>query len=165
MKWVKRKSQKINCFATINDIFYSAGEDIYEEYSGSDFNGEFIQSYYTCSTVNLGSDNTVKIFYYPPRVTLDLEYDNRFYVKYQKNYDTLKPAKVRYIAADGIKNVLYWDIGRWDVGYYPPKVLNAIAKLPPAMFNTMDITFFNTQQGEEFCIKTLECSRIKVKQR
>ncbi len=163
--WVKRKSQKINCFATINDVLYSAGEDIFEEYSGPDFNGEFIQSYYYCSPINLGSDNTVKIFYYPPRVTLDLEYDNRFYVKYQKNYDTLKPAKVRYIAADGIKNVLYWDIGHWDVAHYPPKVLNSIVKLPPAMFNTMEISFFNQQSGEEFCIKTLECSRIKVKQR
>ena len=163
--WVKRKSQKINCFKTINEIFYSAGDDIYEEYSGSDFNGEFIQSYYNCTSLNLGSDNTVKIFYYPPRVTLDLAYDNRFYVRYQKNYDTLKPSKVRYIAADSIKNVLYWDIGHWDLSTYPPKVLNSIVKLPPAMFNTMDITFFNQEAGEEFCIKNLECSKIKVKQR
>ena len=113
----------------------------------------------------MGSDNTVKIFYYPPRVTLDLSYDNRFYVKYQKNYDTLKPAKIRYIAADSIKNVLYWDIGHWDISTYPPKVLNSIVKLPPAMFNTMDISFFNQEAGEEFCIKNLECSNIKVKQR
>ncbi len=163
--WIKRKCQKINCFEMINEILYSAGADIYEEYSGADFDGEFIESYYYCSPINLGSDNTVKIFYYPPRVTLDLDYDNRFYVKYQKNYDTLKPAKIRYIKADGIKNVLYWDIGHWDTGHYPPKVLNSIVKLPPAMFNTMEISFFNTQLGEEFCIKALECSRIKVKQR
>ena len=163
--WVKRKSQKINCFATVNEILYSAGSDIYEEYIGDDFDGKFIESYYCCSPVNLGSDNTVKFFYYPPRVTVDLKYENDFYVRYQKNYDTLKPAKVRHISVDTIKNVLYWDKGSWDSGCYPPKVLNAITKLPPAMFNTLEITFFTTKKGEEFCIKTFECSKIKMKQR
>lgn len=163
--WVKRKCQKINCFAMINDTFYSAGEDIYEEYIGNDFNGEFIEAFYQCAPVNLGSDNTVKIFYYPPRVTLDLGYENNFFVKYQKNYDTLKPPKIRHISSETIKNVLYWDIGYWDKDCYPPKVLNSIVKLPPAMFNTLVMTFFCKNQGQEFCIKSLECSKIKMKQR
>ncbi len=163
--WIKRKSQKINCFTTINEIFYSAGDDIYEEYLGNDFNGEFIQSYYNCTPLNMGSDNTVKVFYYPPRVTLDVAYDNNFYVKYQKNYDTLKPYKTRFIKSDTVKNVLYWDIGYWDKCVFSTKVLNSIAKLPPAIFNTLEISFFNQQPSQEFCIKNLECSSIKVKQR
>lgn len=163
--WVKRKCQKINCFATINDVFYSAGSDIYEEYSGEEFDGQFINAYYQCAPVNLGSDNTVKIFYYPPRVTLDLVYANKFSVKYEKNYDTLKPPKVRQISSHSIKNVLYWDVGYWDNAVFPPKELNAIVKLPPAMFHTLIITFFCDSKGEEFCIKSFECSKIKMKQR
>lgn len=163
--WLKRKCQKINCFATINDIFYSAGKDIYKEYSGEDFNGEFIQAYYQCAPLNLGSDNTIKFFYYPPRITLDLKYKNNFFVKYTKNYDTIKAPKIRQIHAETIKNVLYWDSGSWDIESYLPKVLNSIVKLPPATFNTLEITFFNQNRGEEFCIKTLECSKIKLKQR
>lgn len=163
--WIKRKCPKINCFATINDVFYSAGSDIYEEYSGEDFNGNFIEAFYKCAPLNLGSDNTVKIFYYPPRVTLDLEYANNFQVKYEKNYDTLKPPKIRRIKSSTVKNVLYWDVGGWDKNSFPSKILNSIEKLPPAMFNTLVITLFCNKNGEEFCIKSLECSKIKMKQR
>ncbi len=163
--WIKRKCQKINCFATINDTLYSASNDIFEEYSGNDFNGEFIQSYYNCAPLNLGSDNTIKFFYYPPRVTLDLEFENNFYIKYAKDYDTLKPPKIRRIKAETVKNILHWDVGFWDKESYPPKVLNSIVKLPPAMFNTLEISFFNLYPSEEFCIKNIECSKIKLKQR
>ena len=163
--WVRRKSQKIACLATVNEVFYSAGKDIYEEYTGEDFAGGFIESYYQCTHLNLGSDNTVKIFYYPPRMTIDLGYENNFYVKYLRNYDALKTAKTRTIRANSMKNVLYWDISSWDVGFFAPKVLNSIVKLPPSTFNSIEITFFTTKKGEEFCIKTFECSKIKMKQR
>ena len=162
--WVKRKSQRISCFRVINEVFYSAGSDIYQEYAGEDFAGRFIEAYYQCTPLNLGSDNMIKIFYYPPRMTIDLKYENNFYVRYRKNYDTLKTSRTRFITADTIKNVLYWDVGKWDIGCFSPKFLNAIVKLPPAKFNSLEITFFNTQKGEEFCIKTFECSKIKMKQ-
>ena len=115
--------------------------------------------------MNVGSDNTVKIFYYPPRITIDSNYKNNFYVKYQKNFDTLRTSKVRYVQANSIKYALRWDIGNWDFNYYPPKIVNSIIKLPPAKFNSIEITFFTSKKGEEFCIKTFECSKIKMKQR
>ena len=59
-EWIKRKSQKINAIAIIDNKLYSAGNDgnIYEEYNGITFNGEYIQHYYKCSAFNLGADNT-----------------------------------------------------------------------------------------------------------
>ena len=82
--WVKRRSQKINCFAIIANKLYSAGKKIYEEYVGNDFDGEFIEAYYKCSPLNLGIENSLKILAYPPKLTLDMYYTNNFFVEYTK---------------------------------------------------------------------------------
>ncbi len=70
-EWVKRKCQSINTVSIIDNTLYSAGKEIYEEYTGTTFNGEFIENSYTCSMFNLGADNTMKITKFPPRLTDD----------------------------------------------------------------------------------------------
>lgn len=160
--WVKRKSQKINCFSIISGRLYSAGSKIYEEYVSNDFDGEFIESFYTCTPLNLGRENSIKAFGYPPKITLDMYYANKFYVQYTKNYDD-STTKSRYIKAKTKGNYLYFDIGHWDTSYYPLKNINSSKKLPVSYFRTLQMTFLTQNAGEEFSIKSVEFEKIKVK--
>jgi len=164
--WVKRKSQKLMTFAVIGDALYSVSKNkIYLEYSGDDFDGEFIQSYYYCSPLNLAADNTLKILYIPPRLTLDMSVSNDFMVKYVKNYDSLKVPKTKHIHSKNIKNLFYWDISDWDSdAVFQPKETNSIKKLPPSTFKTLEIKFYTESLSQGFSIKNIEFSRIKVKQ-
>ena len=160
--WIKRKSQKINCFATIGGILYSAGKKIYEEYNSSEFDGNFIEAYYTCTPLNLGIENSLKILSYPPKLTLDMYYNNSFYIEYTKNYDSLT-TKRRYVKAKTLKNSLYFDIGHWDKNYFPIKDINVIKKIPTSFFKTLQITFITKNPGDDFCIRNIEFGKIKYK--
>ncbi len=160
--WVKRKCQKINCFATIGGILYSAGKKIYEEYNSNSFDGEFIESFYKCTPLNLGMENSIKILSYPPKVTLDMYYNNSFYIEYVRNYDSTT-SKIRYIKAKGLKNLLYFDIGHWDLTYFPSKDINSIRTLPASYFRTLQMTLFTQSEGDDFCIKNIEFGKIKIK--
>ena len=88
-EWVKRKCPDVTCFNIINNSLYSGGLSgkIYEEYKTDTFNGTFIRSFYKCTPLNLGVDNTLKILYFPPRITADMTYSGDFWVRYIKNYD------------------------------------------------------------------------------
>lgn len=163
-EWLKRKCQKINCFNVVEGVLYSAGKTINEEYNGETFGGEFIPCFYNCSVFNLGADNTLKILYFPPRLTIDSMYNNNFFVSYIRNYDSTKKIKIREIKNRTVKNVLYYDIGYWDKTNYMPRRLNAISKLPSATFKALEVKLFTVSDGQEFCIKNIEFSRIKVKQ-
>ena len=163
-EWLKRKSQKINTFNMIDGVLYSAGKTINEEYNGSTFGGDFIECNYACSAFNLGADNTLKVLYFPPRLTIDSSYTNNFFVEYVRNYDRTKKIKKKEIKNRTVKNVLYFDVGYWDKSYYMPRRLNSISKLPSATFKALEINILTEQEGQEFCIKNIEFSRIKVKQ-
>ena len=165
-EWIKRKCPDVTCFNIINNTLYSGGEkgNIYEEYKTDTFNGEFIRSFYKCTPLNLGVDNTLKILYFPPRVTIDMTYSSDFWVRYIKNYDTFKAPKVKQIKIKTMKNALYFDVGHWDSTYFPLKELNSIYKLPSATFKTLEIQLYTYSSGEGFCIKNIEFSKIKVKQ-
>ncbi len=160
--WVKRKSQKINCFEVINGVLYSAGNKIYEEYVSGNFDGEFIESFYKCTPLNLGRENSLKTISYPPKITLDMYYNNSFYVEYTKNYDTTT-SKTRYVKLKSMQNFLYFDIGHWDTTYYPIKDINSVKRLPVSFFKTLQITFSTKNIGDDFCIKNIELEKIKVK--
>lgn len=160
--WIKRKCQKINCMATINGVLYSAGNKIFEEYTSNTFNEEFIESYYKCTPLNLGVENSLKILSYPPKVSLDMSFNNSFYVEYTKNYDSFT-TKTRHIKAKSLKNSLYFDIGHWDVDYYPIKDINSVKKLPASYFKTLQMSFCTKYYGDDFCIKNIEFGKIKYK--
>lgn len=165
-EWIKRKCQHINTIGIYENTLYSAGKHIYEEYKGSDFNGEFIDSYYKCTIFNLGADNTLKITKLPPRLTIDGSYKSHFWVKYVKNYNLLKAPKTKEIKGKTLKSILYYDSNfNYDKEYiYLPSSLNLITKIPSATFKALEITFYTNNAGEEFCIKAIEFSKIKVKQ-
>lgn len=164
-EWIKRKCQNINCLGIFNNRLYSAGKDIYEEYISNYFNGEFIDAYYTCSIFNLGEDNTLKITKFPPRATCDGSYRNHFWVKYIKNYNPLKSPKIKEIVGKSYGGVLVWDEGYWDSeAIYQPTNYNATIKLPSATFKALEMTLYTTNADEDFCIKSIEYSKIKVKQ-
>jgi len=165
-EWLKRKCPDVTCFNIINNILCSGGESgkIYEEYKSDTFNGQFVRSYYKCTPLNLGVDNTLKILYFPPRLTIDMTYASDFWVRYVKNYDTFKAPKVKKIEIKTMKDALYFDIGHWDKTYFPLKELNSIYKLPSATFKTLEIQFYCYAQNEGFSIKNIEFSKIKVKQ-
>ena len=160
--WVKRKSQKINCFATIDGVLYSGGKKIYEEYQSKTFDGEFIPSYYKCAPLNFGFEDTLKILAYPPKVSLDMYYQNSFYVEYVKNYDSIT-SKTRYIKLRTLENSLYFDLGHWDNAYFADKDINSIKKLPTSFFKTLQMTFLTKNKGDDFCIRSIEFGKIKVK--
>ena len=165
-EWVKRKCQHINTMAVVDSKLYSTGESIYEEYTTDLFDGEFIDSFYTCSILNLGKDNTLKITKFPPRIAVDASYKNHFFVKYIKNYNVLKQPKIKEIKTKSLKNILVYDSGNtYDTIYsYQPNTVTIITKLPSASFKALEITFYTEDTMQEFCIKSLELSSIKVKQ-
>lgn len=165
-QWVKRKSQNIVNFTVVNNVLYSVGNNkIYQEYIGENFDGEFIQAYYNCSPLNLSADNTLKILYIPPRITLNMDSPNDFYVKYIKNYDYIKTPKIKHIFSKYSKNLFYWDLSYWDSNVtFKTKETNSIKKIPPSTFKTLEIQFFTTKLSQGFSIKNIEFSKIKVKQ-
>lgn len=163
-EWLKRKSNKINCFNVLQSRILSCGTKIFEEYVGFKFDNEYINSYYNCSTANLGADNTLKVLYFPPRVTLDMTRSSEFMVKYVRNYDYLKKSKVKKIRTKTIKNALYWDIGYWDTNFWASAKSTSIYKFPGANFKALEIQIFTNEDGQEFSIMSIEMSKIKVKQ-
>ena len=159
--WIKRKSQKINCFNIIGGKLYSGGKKIYEEYTSNSFNGEFIESYYECSPINLGVENSLKIAY-PPKITLDMYYENKFFVEYTKNYNA-DQTKIKEINGKNAVDSLYFDKGNWDESYFPNKEINTTTKLPVSFFKTLQMSFRTKNIGENFCIKNIEFTKIKEK--
>ena len=164
-EWLKRKCPDVTCFNIVNNKLISGGLSgkIYEEYKTDSFNGTFIRSFYKCTPLNLGVDNTLKILYFPPRLTIDMTYSGSFWIRYLKNYDMFKAPKVKKIEVKPMKDALYFDIGHWDKTYFPLKELNSIYKLPSATFKTLEIQLYCYEKGEAFCIKNIEFSKIKVK--
>lgn len=160
--WVKRKCPKITAIAVINGKLYSAGKKIYEEYVSNEFDGEFIESYYKCSPLNLGIENSLKILAYPPKLTLNMFYTNNFNVEYTKDYNSLT-TKRRHIVSKTLKNVLYFDWSKWDESTFPPDKINVIKRLPAAYFKTLQMTFYTDTEGQNFCINSIEFGRIKSK--
>ena len=165
-EWIKRKCPNVTCFNIVNNTLLSGGDTgkIYEEYKSDTFDGTYINSFYKCTPINLGIDNTLKILYFPPRVTVDMTYSGSFWVRYIKNYDMFKAPKVKKIQIKPMKDALYYDIGNWDETYFPLKELNSIYKLPSATFKTLEIQLYCYSQDESFSIKNIEFSKIKVKQ-
>lgn len=164
-EWVKRKSQKINAIAVYDSKLYSGGTDIYAEYNGLDFDGDFIEAYYTCSNFNLGSDNTLKITKFPPRATLDGEKKCHFWVQYIKNYNGLKSVKTKEIQSKTQRSIAYYDKGyTYDSEWIYAITTNTTLKFPSATFKALEIKLYTTSAGQQFALKTLEFSKIKVKQ-
>ena len=161
--WIKRKSQKINCMRIIGGNLYSAGGKIYEEYSSNTFDGVFIPSFYKCTPFNLGRENNIKVVNDYPKISVDMNYNNNFYVEYIKNYDS-RTSKIRQISAKTVKNSLYFDKGNWDVMYFPAHDINSVKKLPVSFFRTLQMTFLTKNSGDDFCIKNIEFEKIKIKQ-
>ena len=164
-EWLKRKSQKLYSINVINGIFYSGTKGkLLQEYSSETFDGEFIENYYYCTPFNLGSETTLKVLKLPPRVALEgTNYSNTFWVRYIKNYDTSKNPKTKLIKSK-FGNFLFWDIGFWDINYWASNILRFIKKLPTANFKALQIQFFTTSAAHSFSIKSIEFSKIKVKQ-
>lgn len=160
--WVKRKSQKINCIRVINSKLYSAGKKIYEEYNSQAFDGEFIEAYYKCTPLNLGMEGSLKILAFPPKIAMDMQYSNDFFIEYTKDYNALT-TKIRRIISRTLKNVLYFDKGFWDKNSYPHEKINALKRLPATFFKTLQMSFYAKNEGQNFCINNIEFAKIKVK--
>ena len=163
--WIKRKCQKINGFRILKNKLYSFGSSLFEEYIGDDFNGEFIESFYSAAPLNLGVDNTFKITKFPPRLTIDAARTNDFWVEYIRNYNILKNPKIKRIQVKTLKNILTYDVDYYDTDFiYIPKTINSICKMSSSTFKTIQIKFYTTLQQQGFCITNIEFSKIKVKQ-
>lgn len=164
-EWVKRKSQKINTVAVVNGLLYSGAEDgnILQEYVTDTFNGQYIQHYYNCSAWNLGAMNTLKVLVLPPRVSFGMPYSNSFYVKYVKNYNIFKKPKVKLIKSK-LKNYMRWGVGFWGADYWLSKNTNVIGKFPNATFKVIEISIYTINSSQNFAIRNIEFSKIKVKQ-
>ncbi len=164
-EWVKRVCPKISCIQVIGNTLYSADDNgkIYHEYLGTDFHGIFVESFYHTSPLNFGIDNMLKILFIPPKIGLDLSYTNDFFVEYIKNYDSLKQPKKRNIKARSLKNALYWDIGNYDEYYYAPKNASSYYTLPSEIFRTLEFHFYTQTDGQDFCIRNIEFTNIKLK--
>lgn len=164
-QWLKRKSQKLVDIKVIDNIFYSATKkNILYEYSGESFDGEFIESFYNCSTLNLSSDNTIKTLYMPPRITVDNGSYNDFFIKYTKNYDSLKKPRVKRIITETLKRLFSWDVSYWDTDtIFRPKTIMSAVKIPISTFKALNMSFYTSKSKQGFSIKNIEFPKIKVK--
>lgn len=164
-EWVKRKSQKINTVAVVDGKLYSGAEDgnILQEYISDTFNGDYIQHRYDCVAWNLGAMNTLKVLVLPPRVSFGMPYSNSFYVKYIKNYNTFKKPKVKLIKSK-IKNFMVWGVGYWGIDYWLSENTNVIGKFPNATFKVLEMSIYTENSSQNFAIRNVEFSKIKVKQ-
>jgi len=164
-EWIKRKSQKINCAIVYEGTLYSGSNSgkILNEYNSNTFDGEYIQHYYYCSPFNFGAMNTLKVLMFPPRTFLDLPYINNFYVKYIKNFNNFKKPKVKYIKAK-YKNFLIYGVGYWGVNYWASKATNAVGKFPTSNFKILEIQIYTENASQNFAIKNIEFSKVKIKQ-
>lgn len=164
-EWLKRKSQRINCFCMCNYQTFSGGNNgkLYKEYTGNSFDGEFIQNYYHCSPLFLDEMNTLKVLKFPPRATLDLPFDNDFYVSYVKNFDTFRTPKVKQVKAK-YKNVMIWDESEWSSLAWLMNKTNCIVKFPNATFKSLEIQIYTQDLTQNFAIRNMELTKIKVKQ-
>lgn len=165
-EWVKRKSQAISSIAVVDSVLYSGGSQIYLEYQTNTFNGEYINHYYDCTIMNMGTDNTLKITKFPPRLTVDASFKNHFFVKYIKNYNITKKPKIKELFSKTFGNTLKYDSGQhYDSGKtYRPGAISGIIKLPSATYKALDIMFYTNEAKQEFVIKSFEFSKIKIKQ-
>ncbi len=164
-QWIHRKSQKINSMIMLDNLLHSVSDKkILKEYSGENFDGEFIPAYYTCAPLNLTVDNMMKSFYAPPRVTLDADFNNDFMVRYVKDNNYTKKYETKHIALRPLKNYFTWDVSLWDVDTMlrPPQA-DYIRRLPTAYFRNLEITFFTEQLSQGFSVKNMEITRIKGK--
>lgn len=165
-EWIKRKCQHINTMNVYDSKLYSAGKKIYTEYLTDLFDGEYIEHFFTCSILNLQSDTSLKITKFPPRVSVDATYKNNFWVQYVKNYDATKRPKIKQIKSKSLKNTFTYNSGiTYNSGYfYKVKTTTQIRKLPSASFKALQIKFYTEQEKQDFCIKSIEFTKIKVKQ-
>jgi hypothetical protein len=164
-EWIKRKSQKINAVRIFDGKLYSAGDNgkILEEYNSDRFDGEYIQHYYNCSPLNLGAVNTLKVLAFPPRVSFDMPFNNQFYVKYIKNFNTFKKPKIKFIKSK-LKNYGYWGKSLWGRCFWASKHTSSIGKFPTANFKVLEMSIYSQEASHNFAIKNIEFSKIKVKQ-
>lgn len=159
-EWIKRKSKKIYCVETINNILLSGGKNLYQEYVNNDFDGEFIQNYYDCSPFNLGSNTSMKILYLRPRMSVGFPYMNEFYVKYAKNFDNFKKPKIKKVKSK-YKNYLIWGQGKWGENYWAGGATNSVLKLPNvSAFKTLNISFYTENSLENFAIRNMEMNQV-----
>ena len=91
---------------------------------------------------------------------------NNFFVKYVKNYNYFKNPKIKQITSKTSGFVLTYDTEETydDKWIYIPNNMNAIVKLPSAAFKALEITFYTEDENQSFSIKSIEFSKIKVKQ-
>jgi uncharacterized protein YeeX (DUF496 family) len=149
----------------LDNLLHSVSDKkILKEYSGENFDGEFIPAYYTCAPLNLTVDNMMKSFYAPPRVTLDADFNNDFMVRYVKDNNYTKKYETKHIALRPLKNYFTWDVSLWDVDtMLRPLQADYIRRLPTAYFRNLEITFFTEQLSQGFSVKNMEITRIKGK--
>ena len=163
-EWIKRVSNKVNCFCMFEGELYSAGKKIYKELQGTTFDEEFIQSYYKCTPYNHGSNSTVKALYYEPRLTMGVSNTNNFWVKYSKNFDYFKPPKIKNVKSR-YKNFLIWGKGVWGINFWNITGSSAILRLPRiSAFKVLELEIYTTNINEDFNIKSLEFSEMEIYQ-
>ena len=163
-EWIKRVSNKVNCFCIYQGELYSAGKKIYKELQGKTFDGEFIESYYKCTPFNYGSNTTLKALYYEPRLTMGSSDTNNFWVKYSKDFDYMKPSRQKNIKSK-YKNFLVWNVGYWNVNFWNITASTLVSRLPRiSVFKVLELEIYNKNVNEDFNIKSLEFSEIEIYQ-
>lgn len=164
-EWVKRLSNHINCAMVFNADLYTGGAKLYKEYETNSFDGEFIGAYYTCSIFNYGADNTLKITKFPPRLTVDTSDTCDFFVEYNRNYNLIKKPKTKEIKGKKIGSLLIYDGDScYDDKFIYNYTTNIIVKMPTTTFKALEISFRTLDEDQNFNIKNIEFSKLKVKQ-
>jgi hypothetical protein len=77
----------------------------------------------------------------------------------------LKSVKKKEIQSKTQRSIAYYDKGyTYDTEWIYAINTNTILKFPSSTFKALEIKLYTTDKGQSFALKTLEFSKIKVKQ-
>ena len=103
---------------------------------------------------------------YCPICNNKLEYDFYHFEsngEYKCSKCKFKKPKIKLIKSK-LKNFLIWGIGLWGIDYWASKATSIIGKFPNANFRVLEISIYTQSVAQNFSIKNIEFSKVKVKQ-
>ncbi|MCD7779807.1 MAG: hypothetical protein LUH05_03965 [Candidatus Gastranaerophilales bacterium] len=175
-EWVKRVEQDINDVVVINNEVYTAGEtgSIYIENINTTNNGTYYPAVYETAYINIGTHTNLKKQKTPLLLVLNDNFLNRFYVQLTVNGKQKNP---KFVKVDSEALGVVYDETQLINGVIPETMIEGTARVcasniyskkvveisTPQTWYTMNIKIYTEEEGQGFCISSMELKNIKGK--
>jgi len=173
-EWMCRQEQNIFTLCLLDNQIYTGSElgEIYAEYIGRDFSGQFFPSIYKTTFINAGSSTNIKKQKTPLLLTLNANSKNDFWVQLTVNYKEKTPKRVKISdPQDGIyapeeenavitPNMCYDTAKYVEENNYSKKVVEIST---PQTWYTLGIKIYTEDLDQGFFITSMELKNMKMK--